>query len=97
MENKNTVGAILAIAYSAIFAGVLLFLLYWTVPPANEKYVLLLIGALVGYVSAGIQFFLGSSLSSAKKDDTIAGLVPPKGDTTTTTTVISAPPAPPGG
>jgi hypothetical protein len=94
MENKNAVGAILAITFTIIFAGVLMFLLYWTVPVANEKYILLLIGALVGYVSAGIQFFLGSSLSSAKKDDTIAGLVPTKGDSTTTTTVASAPPGP---
>jgi uncharacterized BrkB/YihY/UPF0761 family membrane protein len=94
MENKNAVGAILAITFTIIFAGVLLFLLYWTVPTANEKYILLLIGALVGYVSAGIQFFLGSSLSSSKKDDTIAAMAPPKGDSTTPTTVVSAPPGP---
>jgi uncharacterized BrkB/YihY/UPF0761 family membrane protein len=90
MANKNNVGAILAIAYTIIFAGVLLFLLYWTVPPANEKYILLLIGALVGYVSAGIQFFLGSSLGSLKKDDTITSL-------TAAPPAAPGPPAPPGG
>ncbi len=85
MENKNTVGALLAIAYTLIFAAVLMFLLYGNVPKDNEKYVLLLLGSLVGFAGTAVNFFLGSSLGSAKKDDAITSLTTPP------------PPAPPGG
>jgi hypothetical protein len=88
MANKNTVGAILAIAYTLIFAAVLGALMYGNVPKDNEKYVLLLLGSLVGFVGAGVQFFLGSSLGSMKKDDAITSL---------TATPPPAPPAPPAG
>lgn len=87
MGNKNVVGAILAIAYTLIFAAVLGILLFGNVPPQNEKYVLLLLGSLVGFVGAGVQFFLGSSLGSMKKDDAISNL--------TTTPPSAAPSAPP--
>ena len=77
MANKNTVGAILALAYTVIFAAVLGALMYGNVPTNNEKYVLLLLGSLVGFVGAGVQFFLGSSLGSMKKDDALSNLTAP--------------------
>ncbi|HQT98322.1 MAG TPA: hypothetical protein PKV70_08255 [Thermodesulfobacteriota bacterium] len=77
MANKNTVGAILAIAYTLIFAAVLGFLLYGNVPKNNEKYVLLLLGSLVGFAGTAVNFFLGSSLGSTKKDDAITNLTAP--------------------
>lgn len=95
MPKKDTITAFLAIALTVMFAAVLFMLMFGAVPPANEKYFLLLIGSLVSFVGAGVQYFFGSSLSSSKKDDTIAGLVPPKGDTTTITTVKSASVPPP--
>lgn len=91
MADKNTVTSGLAIVFTMVFAAVLFMLMYGNVPPANEKYFLLLLGSLVSFVGAGVNYFFGSSVSSAKKDDTIAGLVPPKGDTTTVTTVKSEP------
>lgn len=77
MSDKGLVTSILAYAYTVIFSAVLGALMFGAVPPANEKYFLLLLGSLVGFVGAGVQFFFGSSSSSAKKDETIAALTPP--------------------
>jgi len=95
MWEKSNVGAILTYAYTLIFAVVLAVLMFGSVPTVNEKYFLLLLGSLVGFAGAGVNYFLGSSLGSAKKDDAIAGRVPPKGDTTTTTGTTTEPKAGP--
>lgn len=86
MRDKVLVTSVLAYMYTVIFAAVLGALMFGAVPPVNEKYFLLLLGSLVGFVGAGVQFFFGSSVSSATKDATIAALAPPKNDTTVTTT-----------
>lgn len=91
MANKNNVGAAIALIYTAGFFVVLASLFYTGVPAANEKYVLLMIGYMVGAAGTAVSFYLGSSLSSAKKDDTITALAPTKPDTTTTTTTTTEP------
>lgn len=89
MSDKNTVGAAIALIYTAGFFVVLASLFYSTVPASNEKYVLLMIGYMVGAAGTAVSFYLGSSLGSSKKDDAIANLAPTKADTTTTTTITT--------
>jgi hypothetical protein len=78
MHDKITVAAVLAMVYTLGFLATIAALMFGVVPPANEKYILLLLGSLVSFAGAAVQFFFGSSLGSAKKDETIADLTAPK-------------------
>lgn len=75
MKEKITIGAILAIGYMVGFIALTAMLAFGpSIPAANEKYLLIALGSFTGFAAAGVQFFLGSSLGSQKKDETIQSL-----------------------
>ena len=56
------------------FFAVLLLLVILTIPKENVDAILLALGALISAFSGVIGYFFGSSMSSAKKDATIASM-----------------------
>jgi len=74
--DKIKMASVLAIIYTLGFLAAIAGLMFGIVPSANEKYILLLLGSLVSFAGAAVQFFFGSSVGSAKKDETIAALTP---------------------
>lgn len=84
MRSKNTIAATLAILALIGFLVVFAFLALNDIPAANKDYFNTALIALIGFVGTGIGYFLGSSNSSAQKNDILAQVAAP-------------PAAPPGG
>lgn len=82
--NKYWIAAVISVSSLLGFMGVMVVLLFIKIPPENENLFNMSLMALVAMVNQGVGYFLGSSVSSAKKDDAIANLTaPPATDATT--------------
>jgi len=57
------------------FFSLLLTLVFREVPSKNNDLLNLVVGSLIGSFSTIVGYFFGSSSSSAKKDETISGMV----------------------
>lgn len=84
---------VLAVLVTVAFVGLLFMLLVRGIPEANKSAFDIVLGLLGGAVTAILNYYFGSSLSSAKKDDTIGAAlnaaspaVPSTSTTVTTTT-----------
>jgi len=75
--SKNIVSAIISVCSLLGFMAVMVVLLFVDIPPANENLFNMSLMALVAIVNQGVGFYVGSSLSSAKKDEVIQNLTAP--------------------
>lgn len=76
--NGNRIGGALAIMAMACFMAAFFCLGWLEVPPANRDFLNTGLIALISFVSTAFGYYLGTSVSSAKKNDTIAqAVIPP--------------------
>jgi hypothetical protein len=78
MEDKNRMGAVLALIYTIGFMACVGVLMFVQLPVANEKYFLIGFGSLSSLAALAVQHFLGSSVGSAKKDEMLLRATPPE-------------------
>jgi multisubunit Na+/H+ antiporter MnhF subunit len=81
MENKNVIGSALAVISLVGFLGVVSFLCFGEVKAANKDFFNMALMALIGFVGTSFGFYLGTSVSGAKKDETIATALQTKEET----------------
>lgn len=78
MEKKELFQYILVAFIVLGFFAVVILLMLNAIPEKNEGSLQIILGALTGAFLTIINYFTGSSLSSAKKDETIAQLKKPE-------------------
>ena len=77
MKSTNIVASILAILAMIGFLSVFGFLGLQTVPPENKDFFNIALIALIGFVGTAFGYYLGTSDSSAKKNELLAKATPP--------------------
>lgn len=77
MKRKETFQYFIMATVVLCFFAVVVLLCLIAVPATNKEALLLIIGALIGSYLTTINYLVGSSLSSAKKDETIASIKTP--------------------
>lgn len=78
MNNKNAVAAALALMAMAGFLAVFTFFAFGKVPPENKEFINQALIALIGFCGTAFGYYLGSSLSSAQKNDLLAQATVPQ-------------------
>lgn len=78
MKKKESYQYVLTAVIVAGFFAVVILLMLFPIPEKNEGSLQIILGALTGAFLTIINYFTGSSLSSAKKDETIAQLKKPE-------------------
>jgi glycerol uptake facilitator-like aquaporin len=68
MDDKNNIAATLAIGALFGFLAVICFLCFGKVAPENKDFFNMSLVALIGLVGTAFGYYLGTSLSSARKD-----------------------------
>lgn len=63
---------------TALFFLTVFFLVFNPIPQGNGDVLYLIIGALIGYMGAVVQYFYGSSMGSADKNDLLKNKPPEK-------------------
>jgi hypothetical protein len=81
--DSRSLGQLGAVIVSVLSLLIFVAMLPVALKTGNENMLLMLVGAAINMAGQGVSYWLGSSNSSAKKDETIASAVP------------TAPPAPP--
>lgn len=75
-QRKGFMAGILAAFAMIGFLAVLCFLAFRTVPEGNQDFFNMALVALIGFVSTAFGYYLGSSDSSARKNDILAASQP---------------------
>jgi hypothetical protein len=86
--------ALLAASSLALFAATTFIVLFKLVPAANEKYAMLLLGALIGIVKDTFARYFNVTKGAAEQRETIANLSRAQADTAAV--AAAAAPPPPG-
>jgi len=77
MGKRETFQYVLAALIVACFFAVIILLIVKAVPEQNKESLAIIVGALISAFTGVTGYFFGSSMSSAKKDETIAGIKTP--------------------
>ena len=74
--SNNPIGAVLSVISMLGFMAVVILLGFVKVeiPPANRDFFLMGFGALISFATSGVGYYIGSSKSSAQKNETISNL-----------------------
>lgn len=73
---KDLILPLLAVYLLLTFTGIVIILMFHTVPAANSQMVNIFIGAISGMALTAVTFYFGSSKGSADKNATIANSTP---------------------
>ena len=75
--------AFLAVGSFGLFSALALLLIYNRIPPENEKYVLIMLGALIGIVKDTFARYFSSTKGASEQRKDLMGVIATQADTAT--------------